>query len=128
MNRVRGFWLLLMLAPGSVLAEGAVKLLTCRTATVCDAAGNCEQSAGEVEFRMEPLELEAGGAGTYRIAYGATEHDMTALSEVGPFFWVSDQERHTLMASSNTEWLWHRLSIVPTPSAAIRFMQCAFQQ
>jgi len=113
---------------GAVSAEGGVKVLDCRVARVCDGAGRCEPGAGTVTFRMEPKELGAGGVGRYTLRYGGTSADMDARSEAGPFEWSLGSERHALLASSETQWLWHALTLEPEPTATIRFLLCSFQR
>ena len=118
----------LALAPAAALPEGAVKLLDCEFARLCDAAGECAPESGHSSFRMEPVELGSGGTGRYTISYDDTSADMQALSDAGPFVWNVARERNALIASSETEWLWHRLTLVPEPASEIRFLVCAFQQ
>lgn len=77
---------------------------------------------------MEPVEIGADGAGRYRLTYGDSEAAMEALSASGPFFWAIGEERDTLLASSETDFLWHRLEIDPAPQATIRFLTCTFRQ
>lgn len=120
-----GFGLLL---PGLAAAEGAVKLLDCEIVRSCDAAGRCRAVEERAEFRMEPEQLEAGGVGTYRIRYADKQAEMQALSDLGPFFWSIGDERHALLISSASQWLWHRLTTAPDPVTTVRFMRCSFQQ
>jgi hypothetical protein len=119
---------LLWLAPSILPAEGAVKLLDCEITRICDAAGACTAGRDEVSFRMEPIELGAAGAGRYSLGYGGTQVEMQAMSDTGPFLWNRDSERHALLASSETGWLWHQLTLEPSPGSTIRFMSCSFQQ
>jgi hypothetical protein len=114
--------------PSTGGAEGAVRLLDCSVARVCNAAGACEPGSGEVAFRMEPVDASADGSGRYSLSYGDTRAEMQALSNAGPFVWTVGTERHTLLASSDTEFLWHRLTLDPAPRATIRFLTCAFRQ
>jgi hypothetical protein len=109
-------------------AEGAVKLLECDIVRVCDAGGICDAGSGDVQFRMEPVELAGGGAGSYRISYGEVQFSMQAMSDIGPFVLMADSERNTLIASSDTQWLWHELELGAAPRAAVRFLTCTFQQ
>jgi hypothetical protein len=111
------------------MTEGAVKLLECSIAKVCDGQGQCEAGSGQATFRMEPEQIEAGGVGTYTIFYGDTEVAMDALSEVGPFIWTVGTERNALIVSSRTDWLWHQLASGPTTEATVRFLSdCSFQR
>lgn len=124
-------WLVLALVAlpaGAARAEGAVKLLDCTVLRVCDAGGRCEAGSDRVSFRMEPLELGSGGAGRYTLSYGDTRAVMQAMSDAGPFFWTIGRERDALLASSETEFLWHRLALEPAPAATVRFLSCSFQQ
>lgn len=114
--------------PGLVLPEGAVRLLDCTVAKVCDAGGNCEAASDQVTFRMEPVDLGAGGSARYALSYGDTRVDMRAMSDAGPFFWTTGPERDVLLASSDTQWLWHRLTLDASPEATVRFLVCSFQQ
>lgn len=109
-------------------AEGAVKLLECDVVRICDALGACQASSGEVSFRMEPQEIQASGAGDYTISFAGTQAPMRAASEAGPFLWTNGSERHALLASSETEWLWHELEIAAAPVATVRFLVCTLQQ
>jgi hypothetical protein len=109
-------------------AEGAMKLLECDIVRVCDARGICNAGSGGVRFQMEPVELAAGGAGSYRISYGEVQSSMQAMSDIGPFVWTADSERNALIASSDTEWLWHELELGAAPRATVRFLTCTFQQ
>jgi len=114
-----------VLVPGIAAAEGAVKNLACTLERVCDAAGACEDASGELGFRMAPISLAPGGAGSYKISYGDVEADMQAGSELGPFYWNVGAERHALLISSETRWLWHTLTVEPAPAATIRFLVCS---
>lgn len=107
------------------LGEGAVRTFDCRLTQTCDAAGRCETASGEVEFRMTPEALAADGSGTYRISYRDVQASMAAASLAGPFHWSTDSERNSLLASSETEFLWHRLILAPAPHAEIHFLRCA---
>lgn len=109
-------------------AEGAVRRLDCVSAQVCDAAGECEPDSLPIAFRLEPTETAADGSGRYTMVYGDTRAAMQALSDIGPFHWTAGSERHTLVASSETQFLWHRLVIEPAPAATVRFLICAFGQ
>ena len=116
------------LLSGALRAEGAVKLLECEVARVCDAGGVCNAGSGAVSFVMEPDDLEDGGAGSYTISYRDTEAAMRAITDAGPFLWTIGRERHALIPSSETEWLWHALDLEARPTATIRFLVCSFQQ
>ncbi|MEY4640177.1 MAG: hypothetical protein RLZZ227_171 [Pseudomonadota bacterium] len=105
-------------------AEGAVRTLECTIMQVCDAAGACENAAEPVNFRMAPVSVREDGSGQYQISYRDVEADMEAASYAGPFSWASDSERNTLLASSETQFLWHRLVLESTPQAEIHFLAC----
>jgi hypothetical protein len=125
-RRVSASWVLgwLLFIPGIVSAEGAARLLDCTIARVCDAAGRCEAGSGQVTFRMEPIEIGADGSGRYALSYGHSETEMRALSLAGPYVWTEGSERNTLLASSETAFLWHRLRLDPAPEATVRFLSC----
>jgi len=114
--------------PAAVCAEGSVRWLDCAVARVCDGAGSCAADSSRVVFRMQPVDAEADGGGRYALSYEDAAVEMQALSDVGPFFWTAAAERHTLLASSQTEFLWHRLIVDPSPRATIRFLTCTFGQ
>ena len=124
----RALLLIGSLCAAEVLAEGAVRVLDCRLARLCDASGSCVDESGAVEFRMEPAEVAADGSGSYRLIYGDDNATMTALSSAGPFVWSVGDARHTLLASSEREFLWHQLNLRPVPDATIRFLVCTFSQ
>ena len=77
---------------------------------------------------MEPDALGSGGAGRYSLSYGDITSAMQALSDSGPFLWNRSGERNALLASSETDWLWHQLTLAPAPASTIRFLRCEFQQ
>ena len=109
------------------LAEGAVRVLECKSVQLCDTTGTCAAAAGEVVFRMTPVSVDADGAGSFTMQYDSSLADMQALSGVGPWYWVSRQQRHTLLASSDTRFVWHTLSLTPEPEAQTRFLNCSFR-
>lgn len=111
-----------------VRGEGAVRVIDCTMTRACDAAGNCRKTAGEVKFRMEPVQLDEDGAGRYRLRYGDAQAPMTALSDIGPFAWTVGAEHHTLLASSETDFLWHRLTVGAAPAATVTFLTCSIHQ
>ena len=119
---------LLILAPSLVLAEGAVRILSCEAVSACDADLQCRDESLQVTFRMEPVDLDLTNAGTYVIRYDDTEASMHGLSYAGPFYWLSDNRMNTLVASSETRFLWHRLDLSTAPVATIRNMDCRFLQ
>ena len=119
---------MITLMPSAMRAEGAVRVLACNTVRVCDAAGSCELATDETRFRMEPQALDASGASRFALAYGDVRADMNAMSDVGPFIWNVGTERHALLVSSETQWLWHRLTLEPAPAATIAFLECSFEQ
>lgn len=115
-----------LVLPGGAMGEGSVRRLDCTVQRVCDAGGRCESGTGEIRFRMEPEKLDPAGAGSYTLSYGEIRAPMTALSDAGPFFWTVGVERDTLLASSETEFLWHRLEPGASPVTTIRFLSCTF--
>lgn len=128
-SKVRRSLLLgLGLLPALVQAEGAVRVLDCRITQECDAEANCGTLDQTIEFRMEPIALDEQGAGRYTIRYLDQNADMQALSDAGPFHWRQESERHTLIASSETRFLWHSLSFDTMPEASIRFLSCRLRQ
>ena len=112
----------------TALGEGAVRVLDCTVAQQCDARGECEATTRRVTFTMEPQDREEGGATRYALGYDQVRAEMRALSDIGPFLWASPQERNTLLASSDTHWLWHRLTLDPVPAATVSFLVCTFSQ
>lgn len=117
-----------LLLPAAAWSEGAVKIFDCTVAQVCDGAGSCEAGSGHVTFRLEPVELEADGSGRYALSYDNHQAEAQAMSDLGPFFWTLGEERDTLLISSRTEFVWHRLALGPTSEATVRFLTCSFQQ
>lgn len=114
--------------PYGAAAEGAVRVLDCVVTQSCDAGGACQPRSEQTRFRMEPVNLLADGSGSYVMVRGEEKTDMQALSFAGPFYWGPGDERNTLLASSETEFVWHRLELTPAPVATIRFMNCVFSQ
>ena len=109
-------------------AEGAVRELACVYERVCDASGTCADEAGEVTFRMQPVELADDGSGTFVIRYNDGEFAMQALSFAGPFHWSAPGEKDTLLANSETQFLWHKLVLGSRNAADSHFMRCRFTQ
>jgi hypothetical protein len=120
--------ILLSFAPVAARAEGAVRVLDCMTLKSCDAAGACKSYSEHTSFRMEPQNLNSDGSGSYIMVHNDERTDMQAPSFAGPFYWGSNDERNTLLANSETEFLWHRLELNPAPLVHIQFMQCVFRQ
>jgi hypothetical protein len=116
------------LLPTAGWGEGAVRLFDCTVVQVCDAAGNCEATTDAVVFRMEPVQVAQDGSGRYELQYGDTETAMSSVSDIGPFVWTVGAERHALLASSETNFLWHRLTLDPVPAATVRFLTCTIGQ
>jgi hypothetical protein len=116
--------LLLLLLPASLSAEGARRFFDCERQQLCDAAGNCEAADGQLSFALEPLAVGSDGAGSYRLVYEENEVEMNAFSEAGPFRWSIGTEHHTLLASSESWLLWHRLDLSGAPTADIAFLSC----
>jgi hypothetical protein len=116
------------LMPAIALAEGAVRVLSCQITQQCDGAGVCEPHDEAIEFRMEPQAQHSDGSGEFTLRYRDQELPMAAQSEVGPFTWSQQQDRHTLLASSETRFLLHVLSLADEPKATIQFMNCSFRQ
>lgn len=119
---------LLLLQPLYAWAEGAVRVLACTIDLACDAAGACTPAGGEVVFTMAPEQVADDGSGTYRISYGDEAAAMEARSFAGPFLWTLGDESHTLLANSETRFLWHRLALDAGPEADVIFMVCEFTQ
>jgi hypothetical protein len=111
----------------SVMAEGAVRVLSCETTQRCDAAGQCEPHQETLELRMEPKALNSDGSGEFSLQYGDEAVPVQALSEAGPFVWSREQNRYTLLASSDTQLLLHTLSLSVEPEATVLFMACSFR-
>jgi hypothetical protein len=114
--------------PHGAMAEGAVRVLDCVVTQSCDASGACKSASESTSFKMEPVNLLADGSGSYAMVHGDENTDMQALSFAGPFYWGFGDERNTLLASSESEFLWHRLELGPAPVANIQFMNCVFSQ
>ena len=105
-------------------AEGAVRTLDCRITQACLATGACAAASDAVNFRMTPENLREDGSGNYQISYRDVQASMEATSYAGPFYWTTDSERNTLLASSETQFLWHRLVLDATPEASVYFLEC----
>jgi hypothetical protein len=116
------------LLPTLVCGEGAVRLLDCSITRVCDAGGSCTAASDDVTFSMQPIESRADGSGRFQLHYGNTDAPMDALSDAGPFVWNVGAERNALLVSSETQFLWHRLTLDPMPTATVSFLRCAIRQ
>jgi len=118
----------LLLVAAQAAAEGSVTVINCDVARVCDARGACEPGSGSISFRLEPLDRAADGSARYTLSYGDIVSEMRGITAAGPFLWTIGTERNALLASSDTEWLWHRLELSASPVATIRFLSCRFEQ
>ena len=118
----------MFLLPITALAEGALRILQCSLDQRCDGEISCSPESGDVVFNMEPVMLDDKGAGSYEITYEENQSVMTAMSFAGPFFWRTEGEMHTLLANSESRFLWHKLSLSPQPIASMQFIDCAFTQ
>jgi len=116
--------LTLLLLPATARAEGARRFFDCEVQQLCDAAGQCSVAANPVLFTLEPLAVGSDGAGSYRLSYDDNTVEMAALAEAGPFRWTLGAVHHTLLASSETRFLWHQLDLSGTPAARIAFLAC----
>jgi hypothetical protein len=116
------------LLPSAGWGEGAVRLFDCTVVQVCNSAGSCEGGSGSVAFRMEPVQVGPDGGGRYELRYEDTEVAMDALSDAGPFVWAVGEERNTLLVSSETQLLWHQLTLAPVVAATVRFLTCTIRQ
>lgn len=117
-----------VLMPGLLQGEGALRVLDCNKVLVCDESLTCQTESGQVVFNMEPLNLDENNAGSYTIRYDAVQVPMQGLSFAGPFHWRLDNGMHTLLASSESDFLWHSLTIDPQPVTTIRKLDCRFMQ
>ena len=117
-----------LLCPLVANAEGAVRVFDCRVTDVCDADAKCATANDTVVFRMEPQTVDAQGAGRYTLRYNDFAVDMEALSDAGPFHWRQASSRDTLLASSETRFLWHSLDLSAQPTASLRLLNCTLQQ
>lgn len=114
----------LLLLSLQVNAEGAVRTFECTLERACDSGGQCEATEGDVEFRLEPQQLDNKGAGSYLISYEGRTVTMQASSDAGPFVWTMDNVQHTLLVNSETRLLWHSLSLDSPLQSRSRFMAC----
>jgi hypothetical protein len=112
----------------AVHAEGAVRVLDCKTMQRCDAAGSCEARSEAIEFRLEPQALADDGSGQYLLRYRDVEVPMQALGEAGPFVWSVGSVRYTLLVSSETQLLLHALELAAAPATTIDFLECSVRQ
>lgn len=122
------FLLCTSVLPCFALAEGAIRVLECRHIKNCDASATCKPAEADTVFQMEPKTLADDGSGRFIIHYNGQQSDMTALSYVGPFFWTAASGMNTLLASSETRFLWHTLTLDPVPNATFRILECQFTQ
>jgi hypothetical protein len=123
--KLRSSLLITMSLSLNAFGEGAVRVFTCEVKQLCNAEGACAGNNEAVTLRMEPLSRNSEGAGKYKLSYHDTQAEMQAQSDAGPFLWTIGSERHALITSSNTDFLWHRLMLDPAPHTEVRFMRCS---
>ncbi len=114
----------MLLLPTAVLAEGAHRYFDCMVTLLCDEAGACEASSESLTFHLAPLDAGQDGSGRFMLSYQNKEVAMQSLSDAGPYSWRFDNERHTLLASSETDFLWHQLILDDRPESRIRYLRC----
>lgn len=119
---------MIALLPATALGEGALRELVCSYHRACDADGACKDEKGQIIFTMEPETVADDGSGSFIIHYGGRQAPMRAMGFAGPFTWKTPVAVSTLMASSEEQFLWHRLALSPEPTADIHFMNCRFTQ
>jgi hypothetical protein len=119
---------LLPLAPATLSAEGAVRVLACDSTRVCDTVGECRSDSGSLTLRMAPEALDADGSGRYALTLDGDVLPMQAVSEAGPFLWQQADTHYTLLVNSNTDFVLHALTLSPQPSASLRYLRCTFRQ
>lgn len=117
-----------ILTPLPTLAEGAMRVLECSIEKQCDSSASCTPDSGELVFNMEPIKLDENGAGSYEVSYANNRYEMKAMSYAGPFIWNTGGDTNTLLANSETKFLWHRLTLSSNPEANMQFLNCAFTQ
>ncbi len=111
----------------SAWAEGAHRYFDCHVTLLCDAAGHCEPASESLTFHLAPLDADEAGSGTFLLTYQEQETQMQSLSDAGPYVWQIDNVRHTLLASSESAFLWHQLNLNGTPDSTIRYLQCSLR-
>ncbi|WP_373356960.1 hypothetical protein [Pseudoroseicyclus sp. CXY001] len=115
---------LLILCLGSAAqAEGARQVFDCTITQRCGASGACGSGRDPVVFTLDPEEVDADGAGSYRIGWDEAAAPMQAGSSLGPFTWAEGDRRHTLLFSSETNMLWHDLDL-SRGEASVAFLTC----
>lgn len=111
----------------SAWAEGAHRYFDCRVTLLCNAAGVCASASEILSFHLAPLDADESGSGSYTLSYLDQEVEMRSLSYAGPYVWQIGTVRHTLLASSETKFLWHQLSLETQPTSSIRYLQCSLR-
>ncbi len=114
----------MFLSPTVVLAEGAHRYFDCTTTLLCNETGACEAASDSLTFHLAPLDAGEDGSGNFMLSYQDQEVVMQALSDAGPYIWRLGNDRHTLLASSETAFLWHQLILDGRPESRIRYLHC----
>lgn len=125
MNKI--VFLMSALLCSSASAEGAHRYFDCSVTLLCDAAGHCETASESLTFHLAPLDADEAGSGTFQLSYLNQEVEMQSLSDAGPYVWQTGNVRHTLLASSESAFLWHQLDLNGTPDSSIRYLQCSLR-
>ena len=61
--------IVLTLLPTLAFAEGGERILACRTVTACDVNGHCTAQDVQTVFRVQPVKVDADGAGQWLLSY-----------------------------------------------------------
>ena len=125
MSNLCALCILAMLAPGSVLAEGAARDVDCKVARSCDAAGDCTMSDDHIRFRLEPENVGPDGIGTYIMSYGEISVGASKVAPPGPILWrESGEDLQSLIRDGPTGMIWHRFTPGEKPSLKVIFLTC----
>lgn len=112
---------------GLARAEGAARVLACRSLHDCDAAGFCEEAAGAVGFRLEPRDVGADGSGSFSLDAGAGPVPARGMGDAGPWVWTeAGGGSDTLLLSDASHALWHHRGA--DGAVRVRFLICEVTQ
>lgn len=119
---------IIFLPDSQAFAEGAVRTFHCTLERVCDTAGVCVATEGDMEFRLEPQQLDDNGAGSYRLAYEDNNVAMQAYSDAGPFTWRIGSVQHSLLVNAENRLLWHSLSLEAPLQSRSHYLECTMAE
>jgi hypothetical protein len=118
-------WILMAaLLPTPLFAEGATQSMICGLDTLCASFGRCFEHNSSAIFVIEPVSVDADGAGDYTINRGDDTFPMRNVTGTGPMIWSeAPGDREVILLTGENTILWQRFK-GETNTSEIAFLTC----